>query len=215
MRKYILLVLLLTCACLSTDPNTNSVLSISDCRLPCWNDIKPGFTTVEDAKAILENTKGIGKENVKTLYESVEIHFSVSLDSPGVDQETRGDVFSDGRTVRELWLVNNLGISLGDLSDEIGEPDYVISLPFTGGGNTIIIIYANSGVSIQLSYETETIDSKSEIITLMLFDPADYYRLVSEGKFSQGGYNAEETQEIMYPWKGYGGIEESYPPRIP
>lgn len=191
------------------------MLTVSGCNLPCWNGITPGVTPVEDAVEILKSTEGVGADNVNIFYQSVEITFYLFLETPGIDKKVRGEIFSDGKTVKELWLYNNLGVTFGDVFQEIGEPEYVISMPFIAGGDTINVIYANVGVSIEPSQDTEVIESKTEILTLRMFNPFDYEQLLENGSLSEGGYSTEETLKIMYPWKGYGNVEELYLPRIP
>ncbi|NOH04084.1 MAG: hypothetical protein HND47_20000 [Chloroflexi bacterium] len=216
MNKYILFLLIpLASACLTTATTRVSVLTISECELPCWNDITPGVTPPEEAKQILENTEGIGAANVESFYQLVEIHFSLFLEMPGLNPKIRGDIFSDGTKVTELWLVGNLNVTFDDIIQRIGEPEFVISMPFIGGGNTFVSVYPSKGVSFRISPELKIIAADTEISTLTLFAPTDYDRHLEGGTFTLGKLDASGTQKIMYPWEGYGNIEELYPPRLP
>jgi len=42
-----------------------------------------------------------------------------------------------------------------------------------------------------------------------------YEKMLEAKFFSSGSYNAEETLKVMYPWDGYGSLDEKYPPRQP
>jgi hypothetical protein len=215
MKKYLIFLVFTLTACLQNTSQMNTVLSVSECKLPCWNGITPGNTTTDETKRILENTEGIGTNNVTTFYQLVEIHFSLFLEIPGVNKEILGEIFSDGKTVKKLLLFNNLRITFNDIVQEVGEPEYIVSVPFVGGGNNIHVIYPNHGVSFQVPYKSEVLEPETEVLTLMLFNPSDYQKLLSDGEFSYGGYTLEETQELMYLWKGYGNIQELYPLKIP
>jgi hypothetical protein len=168
---------------------------------------------MEEAKQILENTKGIGANNVRVYDPSHRIRFSLFLETPGINRETLGLVESLGGKVAELRLMENLNLVFGDVVQRIGEPEYVISAPFIGGGNVFVALYPAKGVSFDIPYTSKEVGAETEIKTITLFDPADYERLLGNRVFSV--YDVEGTKEIMYPWKGYGNIKELYPPRIP
>jgi len=189
------------------------VLTISECELPCWNGITPGVTTTEEAKQILENTEGIGANNVDTYNTSSRIRFSLSLETPGINRKTVGLVESLGGKVIELQLAENLHIVFDDVVQRVGEPEYVISTPFIGGGNVFAAIYPNKGVAFYIPYDTEVVELGTQITSLILFDPTDFDHWLDIASFTIA--KAEETKKIMYPWKGYGSIEELYPPRFP
>lgn len=213
MKKYIPILLLFLFACTPTAKYTNSVLTISDCEMPCWNNIIPGITPAEDAKQILENIKGIGVDNVRTYDDLRLIRFSLNLETPGINRETLGLVESLNGTVLDLRLMENLNLVFNDLSQQIGMPEYVISTPFIGGGNLFVLIYPSKGVSFDIWYDEEEIRSETKITSLTLFDVSNYDYLLDNGVLSV--YSAGEIKEIMYQWKGFGSIEELYPPRFP
>lgn len=213
MKKELLLLLLLFSACTPTAANTTSVLTISDCELPCWNGITPGVTTKEEAEQILENTEGIGVNNIHTYNTSPTIRFWLSLETPSINRKTVGLLESLGGKVIELQLTENLNIVFGDIVQRIGEPESVISTPFIGGGNSFVALYPDKGVAFYIPYDTEVVGLGTQITSLILFDPTDFDRWLDMASFSIA--KAEETKKIMYPWKGYGNIKELYLPRFP
>ena len=184
MKRYLFLLILLVSACTPSAANITSVLTISECELPCWNDITPGVTTTEEAKQILEKTAGIGANNIDTYNTSPRIRFSLSLETPCVNRKTLGRVESLDGNVIELQLMENLHIVIGDVVQRIGEPEYVISTPFIGGGNNFVVIYPDKGVAFYIPYDTEVVESGTQIISLILFDPTDLDRWLDMASFS-------------------------------
>lgn len=210
MEKYIFVFAFIFSSCIPTSRDT--ILSISNCPLPCWNGITPNGTTTEEAIKILANTEGIGAENVHSYYQTVEINFFLSLEKPGLNKRAWGHINSDGNTVKELLLMGDLEITFDNLIAEIGEPEYVISTYYVGG-TRFGAIYPNKGVLFEITSNSDFIEIETIVDSIMLFDPLMYENLLSEKKFFE--YSAQEIKRIRYTWNGYGNIEQLYPPRVP
>lgn len=131
----------------------------ADCRLPCWWSIKPGVTTVETAREMLEasgftwnedNSARMRAENViVSIQLEVEDHIvqSVFVRSEDMSQFSpdRPFVFS------ELWKPYAPSVVL----DNYGEPSEVfIYHPFqfdSGGGPAfhLVVVYEDLGIVIE------------------------------------------------------------------
>jgi hypothetical protein len=103
----------------------------------------------------------------------------------------------------------------------IGEPENIISGGSIAGGRDVILINPEVGISYWYNTDGQPKDFEFEITPetrvscLYIFTPENYEILMEVGMFSSGHYNTEETLRVMYPWDGYGNLEEKYPPRQP
>lgn len=226
MKKNWLLLLFVVSAC-ATRPNDVSVLDESSCKLPCWNNIIVGQTTGDEFTQFMETSADINKESIQVddhrwkIFDS-SIFFSFdqgSLLNPRPRMQV--DAGFSNNILSELTICGELNTTIGDVVEQIGEPESIISGGNLDGNRDVILINSKMGVSYwyatdpsfgELEYE---IHPDIEIECLDLFDPSLYEEMMEVGLFSMGHYNAEETLKVMYPWDGYGNLDEKYPPRQP
>ena len=71
------------------------------------------------------------------------------------------------------------------------------------------------GVKFEFYSKAGELEPETVIDNIMFFNPVHYEKLLDAGMFSMGEFNASDTKKIMYPWKGYGNIDELYPLRLP
>lgn len=212
MKRISLLILLITFACTSALPRT-TILDSSPCQIPCWNEITPGYTTQDKA---LEITKSISNRSANLFSQPWKIfeeyvRFSFDLN----DKEIQGEIYFIDKKVNTLVLSGETGLTIGDMVNEIGNPENIVSISFDGGGPILIAIYPQKGVEFEMFARSENLKQEASISNLMFFDITYYESLLENGMFSMGTYDATETKKIMYTWKGYGKIKELYPPRLP
>jgi len=226
-RFYILLLVLLSSCNALLGEKPVSILQASACRLPCWNNIRPGETTEKDVLNFLESSEVIDQDSIqiddqpRNIFDN-HIFFSLrqqwSLDP---HPKVRADLYIIDNIVSDLIVCGDLGIAINDIVDAIGEPEYILSGDNLTGSRTVILLNPQDGVSY--SYDTANLPesrmyelaSDIKVICLNLFDLAIYINLMEIGFFSSGHYNVEETLRVMYPWDGYGNLDEKYPPRQP
>ena len=118
-------------------------------------------------------------------------------------------------TLSDLIIFGEINTSMGQLEEEIGEPEYIISGNNVGGGRTVILIDSQSGISYWYITELNNLEVAPDTLIdcLGIFDPSLYKEMLDAGFFSNGDYNAEETLKVWYPWNGYGNLDEKYPTR--
>lgn len=212
MKKLTLLIFLLTVACTSIAPKT-SILNDSTCQAPCWNEITPGKTSKDEA---IKNIKNISKNSIDIFSQPWKIfdeHIRFSFEANNA--LIQGEAYFVNKKVNTLILSGEMGLTVGELVSKIGEPESVISMLFDGAGTVLIAIYPSKGVKFEIFAKSENFQQETLIGNLMFFDTGYYQNLLEIGMFSMGTYNANETKKIMYPWDGYGNLDEKYPPRQP
>jgi hypothetical protein len=209
--SYVLCLALIVAIIIVTNilSNINSVLTISDCKLPCWNNITPGETTLLEAKGILESTPGMVEVNYFEYKQNVS--FQMSLGELGVSK-IYGDI--NGDPVQDIWLAGKLNIDVNELFELLGSPNNISSTQFGGGGITFLGLYPSDGAAFKLLQREKEINQKTKISALWLFDPSEYEHLIVNFQdFDIRIANGEDVFELMYPWKGYGNIYDLYPPK--
>ena len=226
MKKIYILILLLRSACTSKSDDT-SILDKSSCKLPCWNNITVGQTSRDEVTEYIKNSDDIDQESLQITDHSSDIFdqkiFFSSRQGWMTNQSSdiRFEIYLVGNIVGELVICGELNTSIIDIVSEIGEPENITSGDNLVGNRTVILIHPQQGISYsydtsKLPEETEyEITPEVEVDCLNFFDPTLYVELMDMGVFSGGHYNAEETLRVMYPWDGYGNVDEKYPPRQP
>lgn len=222
MKKFALAFCLFIVACGNTLDET-SILNKSTCNLPCWNNIVAGRTTEDEFLHILENLPDIDSKSVRTNNQTWEIFdhqiaFSF-LQGWSLNQKPklRGYAYISDNTVDDLVFCGEINTNIETLVTYLGEPEYLISGNNFSGGRLVILIHSKIGVSYLYTakFSNLEITSDTNIDCIQIFDPLLYEDMLEAGLFSSGYYDAEETLRVMYPWDGYGNLDEKYPPRQP
>ena len=222
MKKLVMLICLFIVACGSSSDEV-SILDRSTCKLPCWNDVVAGQTTEDELLNILENLADVDPETIWNTNQAWnifddQVYFSFrqgwTLSQRPI---LRGEAYITNDTVSELILCGEINTSMGELTEQIGEPEGIVSGNNFYGGRTVILIDSQDGVSYWYTTDLDKleINSDTSIDCLKIFDPSLYEEMLEAKFFSAGYYNAEETLRVMYPWDGYGNLDEKYPPRQP
>jgi hypothetical protein len=227
MKKLMLALFFTVVACSQPLENQISILEKSTCNLPCWNNINTGQTSEQDALDSISALSSVEKESIPVtnkpwnIFDN-QIVFSFSAKSGFNSRDpwmSKIDI-SNG-VARVVTLCGELHTTMGEIVQEIGEPEGIISGGSIAGGRDVILVNPKAGVSYWYSTavvpeEMEfVINPKIELRCLSLFDPMIFEQLMDAGMFSMGHYDAEETLKVMYSWDGYGNLDEKYPPRQP
>ena len=208
----VLAILLISC---TTKSNAPSILSGQVCGKTCWNNIT------------------IGKTEKQEFLETISALHNVDQTSITIFDESSGSLF-DGNIVFQYYrvvgdknsLVNisartnnqkiifmifqgDLGLTFKDVSDAFGEPDFVSSLWTIDRGINVHFINSLEGVEITAYFKSEesSVSPDTEVNYLVLFD-TDLYQTFQESDLFSPDYESL----ILYPWTGYGKIEELYWP---
>ena len=227
MRKFVLVLLFIVTACSQPMENHDSILEVSSCTLPCWNNINSGQTSEEDALHSISSLSFVEKESILVTNKpwnvfDNQIFFTFSKKSGFNTKDLRMskiDILNG--FVGVITLCGDLHTTLGDIEQEIGKPEKIISGGSIAGGRDVILVHSTEGVyywynTKEVPKELEfEVNPKIELRCLSIFDPRILEEMMDAGMFSMGHYNAEETLKVMYPWNGYGNLDEKYPPRQP
>lgn len=225
-KKLILLMFLFVVACV-TSTDESSILDKSSCKLPCWNNIIVGQTTENELLQTLEHLPDVDQESIQNVHQPWNIFDNQILfifkQSWTLSQKPkiRSVAYVTDNKVSEITFCGELRIFMGDIVDQVGEPDKIISGNNSTDDRTVILVNLEKG--IQYSYNTDSAMNELEYVIspdvkigcFTLFDPSLYEKLLEAKRFSNGYYNAKETLRVMYPWDGYGILDEKYPPRQP
>jgi hypothetical protein len=115
-----------------------------------------------------------------------------------------------------LNLKQNLGLTFEGMETRLGQPENIVSIPFNGRNPVVMAINSEEGVKYEFFAKWDgELSAETKIDAVLFFDPIHFEDLLETGMFSTGAYGAADTKRIMYPWNGYGSIEELYPLRFP
>lgn len=223
MKKLYLLVMLLIMTACSDTSEQKSILERSDCAFPCWNGIVVGETTETELLKILGTFPDIDQETIE-ITDTADNVFDHNVYFSFRQSWTLGhhrklianaDIAND--KVGALIFCGEINITIGELVEQIGEPENIISGNNIGGGRGVILTLPVKGLAFWYTAKLSNLEitPDTQIDCIEIFYPALYYEMLDIGSFSAGYYNAEETLRVMYPWDGYGNLDEKYPPRQP
>lgn len=220
MKKISLLFFLLITAC-TVSPEKVSILDRSDCTLPCWNGIVAGQTTENDLLSILESLPSVNQQSIQVTNETWnifdnQVYFSFQQDGTQ-SQQMEGEVRISKKTVSDFIICGEIHTTIGELIQQIGAPEKIISGNNFYGGRTMILINTKKGVAYWYTADLKNLEitSTTFVQCIKIFDVSLYDAMLDAKFFSNGYYNAEETRKVWYPWDGYGNLDEKYPPRQP
>lgn len=222
MRKLVLLIFLFVVAC-GKSADELSILDKSSCKLPCWNDIVVGQTTEGKLLEILANLPDVDSESIQNNNQVWDIFDNQILFSfrqgwtLSQRPRLRGYVDITDGIVSVLMFCGEINTTIGALAEVVGEPENIISGNNFYGGRTVILTLPSKGVSFSYTTQLDNLEitPNTQLDCVQLFNPLLYEKMLEAKLFSAGYYNAEETLRVMYPWDGYGNLDEKYPPRQP
>ena len=159
-----------------------SLLTDDPCRVPCWHNIIPGVSGVDDVRAQLENSPFVRKGTLRygaTEEAGVPVtRFSWQAKSENYNRVT----FRDEKVVRiEIQVDHDWALS--DVVGKFGDPEYVVSHQFgeEAPGYLVVLYYPAQGVQFRSS----------------TYPFAGEYRITKDLKVTQGVYFAPTTLEGM------------------
>ncbi len=118
--------------------NDDSLVSNEPCAPPCWRGITPGETEWSEALSILEDETSLVLDPVQEDQESNAI---------GVQwKQTEGDmccqmISENGETVSLLFLQTAPDVTIGELFEAQGEPDYAVGNAVTEDQAVVLMVY--------------------------------------------------------------------------
>ncbi len=180
----------------------NNWLNNATCAPPCWENITPGQTTLQEATGIIKNLPGV--EIYGTYRDKVDwgVH---GLYSGSASVYGFGPVGDGSNTILNIsiYFGDDENISLQDVLRVFDSPSNVQVVDCMHSLCTVNVIYPESGLLLRLELvsteNTVVIDETSELVGLDFFTPG-----------------MDNYQMVFYPfrdfairkWEGYGTYQE-------
>lgn len=188
----------------------DSILKDITCLPPCWRGVIPGRTskneliailnsTAKDGDSIIDRDEGLGDwDDIVSYY----------MDSQ-YGQNINFFILED--TVVEINFYWKLYLTLGEVIEILGEPDWVFPSP-GHNGPILIIIYEEEYVALLHQMESgflfveRNLEPQSEIVEMGFF--------ASIESLEKSVITLENLEKYGYKWAGYGNVDEKYPMRF-
>jgi hypothetical protein len=178
-------------------PETKSDLAGStECNPPCWNGITPGQTTKDVAISIMR-AEEIGKED------------NLSIDDNGITWFN-----SESRTVYRLEFQDNYvqlirfqleGVSINQIIEMFGNPDYFLTNVGRGGGYGISLYFPHEGMAFLGNLGTHLrISENAQVNYAYFIKPTD---IEGELEIIHGKSWVSTLLSELREWQGFGEIE--------
>ncbi len=163
-----------------------SLITGDPCAAPCWNGITPGTTRWADALIILEDDVSleIGQRQSEDIAAAVEW-------SPREGSACCQMITQDGVDVSLLFLRVRPTMSVADVIDEHGEPDYVIASPYADEEAIVNLIFPDIQTVVYafVAGPNASLNPDSEIIGVLYITPEDMELLL--------------VTNNLHAWEGY------------
>ncbi|RMG75650.1 MAG: hypothetical protein D6711_06100 [Chloroflexi bacterium] len=140
------------------------LISGDPCDAPCWRGIIPGETTWEDAVEIMQADETLGDLELQEQGEARGASFTQQ------DGILCCQIISQtGEFVEFIQLQIAPGVTLGEVIEKYGEPDYVDGEPYSSDQYILILFYEETPMLIYaFAPDSESaLDGDSEIIGLV------------------------------------------------
>lgn len=208
----LLIIMLVSCVSKSKQP---TVLSNQICGKSCWNNITIGETEKEEFLKIISKLPNIDQESIVVVNDISGSFFDEKI----IFQyyrivKNKNSLINISARVKNRKIIfmtfqGNLGITFQDVADTFGEPNLVSSLWTFDGGINVHFINSLQGLEITSYFPSEKsyVSPDTDINCLSLFDPNLYQKFLESSLLT-----ADYGDFILYPWEGYGKIEDYYWP---
>lgn len=186
------------------------------CELPCWENITPGETHIQEVRPLLSQIAGviniIGPRNVsqRSAYMAMEWYMAANkAEHPNYWCTAYAKDANSVISMLDLGIDADVytDFSLKEAIEGFGEPDYLQVYYCDGTFCKFRLVYPENGL----------------VLEVLLRDLGDYARLTEESSISAiillpvglQSYSdhllwpSPNTQAPLVPWQGYGEYEES------
>lgn len=218
MQKIIFLIFLtiLLNSC-SLEEDGASIFTNQLCGKSCWNNIKIGLTTEKELLEIIHELPNVEQNSITEYDDSAgsmfdkTISFQYFMDPKEIDSGVNVVIRTQKEKVALMIFQGDLALNFEDFIDEFGEPNFVSSLWVADGGINVHFIYQSLGIEITNYFKSEkaSVSPETEINYFFFFDPSMYDTFLKSDLLT-----AEYDSFVLYPWIGFGSIEDLYwPPK--
>lgn len=197
----LVLVVLLASACAPVPQLRNeayyhdtSLISGEPCFAPCWQNITPGVTTWDEANDILSNLSDVtnldrvrGRDTDEEVY---NFHYQDGL------QCCR--IFSrDGETVASILVLVAPGMTVADVAEHYGEPQYLQANDVTDDQTFITLVFPDVPMLVYAfgaGTTNGTLSAVSEVLGSVYLAPSEMGTFLNE--------------TALFVWNGYGALSD-------
>jgi hypothetical protein len=208
---------------LSACQTKQSAVFSSQCSAPCWRNIEPGKTSMQDAMTLVKNFHDVDANTIATAGGPWYI-FSNYIEF-GLSSGEKVNIFMLDNVVAQIYFSIPKGsITFGMCVEVFGSPEYAMQVPVLGSGGTIFpsdaphIWFDAISPSRGVVYGYDTFNawtgptfnltSDTKVVELEFFDPQKYHQLLPNLISLDP---PSEIENSLHPWKGYGDIRALYP----
>lgn len=214
--------IILCTSCSFLSPQKKTILEKSHCAAPCWNNIKVGETTKKELLDEIKKLSFVDQESIKIIsrpgyFFNEKIIFVIYSKTFLKNENILVEAQLINDIVVELTFAGALGVTIGEITELTGHPDYITN--FRGGeqgGNKITLIDIKNGISFSYltnkipSYLRTTVDPKIQLMWLTYFSPQLWNRSEYKDLYIPG-YKESQSIDNLYTWRGYGNLFTLYP----
>ena len=199
-------------------PLPSAVFQDHSCSPPCWKQITPGHTPLQDVDSKLRSISAVDSKSIKTT-SILQPNDGISFKFLPNMREADGEIFSQGGTVEAIdFSPKGNTLTLSDALQEWGPPERYISIYYSEAeipNLVTIIIYDDlgiilgSGTSIS-SGEKPRFENNFPIYYFFYTNPPITNTFLENGLISYNIHN-QDLLEGFQTWNGLGEIH--YLPR--
>lgn len=183
-------------------------VQVENCRLPCWNGIRPGETTLREA---VDRLTDLAYEPLQEQTAAIpNVMNYITQNSSSICQVGLGSARSMSAKISELTLRVCEGASLGHIIDMLGEPESMIPMIslLTYHNNQVVIVMRSEMCGSQLS-------PHSELLFISITQPqTGNAALATEMILSELESRVDST---LLPWRGFLPLwryDDLFPERV-
>ena len=168
------------------------------CKPPCWQNITPGVTTMNEAVSILENTP-----EIKITFKSdngVDWAFNQNEDEGGTLKTSQDGI------VRVIWLgsLSDKKLFVKTIVASYDFPGYVKPYDCREGKCETALVYPDVGMFLSVFIENTRQDNDSPQIEILPDTIVDRVYFIEPGTGSFLNLFQFPESELLMDWKGYG-----------
>ena len=218
MKKLITFTLigLALCNLVACRTMVSTIFQDNSCSAPCWNQITPGQTSIQEISSKLAKIQGVDSKSIKSK-SILNSNDGISFKFLPYLREDAGELYSRGGIIETISFGIKKGkLSLSDALQQWGPPDRYISLYYSKAERPYLatsIIYTSRGIILSTTQDMSAKDvpkfeSYFPIQSIWYTDPAMTITPLSNGLLNN--IKMQDVSAGLKPWSGFGVIDYIY-----
>jgi hypothetical protein len=194
----------------------SAILQDKSCSPPCWNQITPGQTSIQEISSKLVSIQGVDSKSIKPK-SILNANDGISFKFLPYLREDAGELYSREGIIETISFGIKQGkISLSDALQEWGPPDQYISLYYSKVERPYLatsIIYTKRGIILDTTRDMSAKDvpkfeGNFPIQSVWYTDPAMTITPLTNGLLDN--IKMQDVSAGLKPWSGFGVIDYIY-----